>query len=82
VLGIGIHPILQLGSEKALTKFPDHFHEGEVLGFGGVNLESSESWTLTDTLSFEGESFVEYPTENSHQEAPRIIATGNVIGGA
>ncbi|MCJ1459526.1 hypothetical protein MMC28_009905 [Mycoblastus sanguinarius] len=81
---VGIHPVFDLGPhqpQKVLRHFPDHFHEGEVLGFGGVDRKTSEPWTLNDTLTFKGESFVEYPTKNSRQEKPRIIATGNVIGG-
>ena len=81
VPNVGIHPILRLGPEKVLEHFPDHFHEGEVLGFNGVESKESQPWTLTDTLTFEGQSFTEYPTKDSHQEVPQIIATGNVIGG-
>ncbi|KAI9723443.1 MAG: hypothetical protein M1828_004173 [Chrysothrix sp. TS-e1954] len=32
----GIHAMSDLGKGSALEHFPDHFHEGEVLGFGGV----------------------------------------------
>lgn len=80
---IGIHPILRLETDivpaRVLDKYPDHFHEGEVLGFGGVDREDSKPWTLTDILEFKGESFVEYPKKDEHQEVPWIIATGNVI---
>ena len=78
---VGIHPIFDLGNQKVLEHFPDHFHEGEVLGFGGVDKRTSEPWTLDDTLTFNREKFVEYPSKNSHQEVPRIVAVGTVIGG-
>ena len=81
VPGVGIHPMFDLGFQKVLTHFPDHFHEGEVLGFGGVDRKSSEPWVLDETIIIKGESFVEYPTKDTHKELPRIVATGNVIGG-
>jgi len=81
VPGQGIHEIFDLGFRRVLTHFPYHFHEGEVLGFGGVDQKTSEPWTLNETLSFNGEKFVEYPKKEEHQEVPRIIATGKVIGG-
>lgn len=62
-----VHPIL-LGPNGPISRFPDHMHEGEVI----------TPWTLWDPLTFNGQQFVEYP---GHQEAPRIIATGKVIGG-
>jgi hypothetical protein len=73
------HPILQTPSGGPISKFPDHMHEGEVLGIGGV--PASVPWTFTDTLSFAGTSFIEYPTLGGHQERPAIIATGSVIVG-
>jgi hypothetical protein len=81
----GYHPVLELpgqGSAKVryLEHFPDHMHEGETLGFGGV--EGSTPWTLDDVLTFEGEQFKEYPkTAEGRQEVPMIIAKGTVIGG-
>ena len=80
----GLHYIFHLGGPgdtRALEEFPDHFHEGEVLGFGGV--EASVPWSVDETLSFCGQSFVEYPqTENAgHKELPRVVAMGHVQGG-
>ena len=81
VPNVDIHEILKIGEQKVLEHFPDHFHEGEVLGFGGVDSKESEPWTLTDTLTFKGKSFTDYPSKDGHQEVPQVIATGNVIGG-
>lgn len=38
-------------------------------------------WTLDNVLTFAGQSFTEYPTQNGVQEKPQIIATGHVVGG-
>jgi hypothetical protein len=67
---VNAHPILQ-GPNGAITQFPDHMHEGEVI----------TPWTLGDTLTFAGQSFVEYPIVGGQQEVPHIIATGTVLGG-
>ena len=77
---VGIHPILRLGRQKVLEHLPDHFHEGGV-GFSGVESKESQSWTLTDTLTFKKPSFTEYPTKDGHKKLPLIIATENVISG-
>lgn len=81
VPGTGIHPVFDLGFQEVLADFPDHFHEGEVLGFGGVDRKSSELWILDETIKTKGQSLIEYPIKGSHTELPRIIATGNVIDG-
>jgi hypothetical protein len=72
-----VHPILQ-GPNGPITRFPDHMHEGEVI----------TPWNMNDTLTFSGQSFVEYPTgfpnaedPGGWQEKPVIVATGNVIAG-
>ena len=70
VLEVGIHPILRLGPLKVLECYPDHFHEGEVLGSNGVDSKESQPWTLFDTLKFQGKLFTEYPTKDGHQEVP------------
>ena len=73
------HPLFEIDSPtKVLRHFPDHMHEGETLGFGGV--EDSVPWTLDDVLVFCGEKFTEYPkSKDGHQEQPQIIAMGTVI---
>jgi hypothetical protein len=72
-----VHPILQ-GPNGPITLFPDHMHEGEVI----------TPWSLTDTLTFSGQTFIEYPVgcpsvyhPNGYQEVPTIIAQGWVIPG-
>ncbi|KAI9653040.1 MAG: hypothetical protein M1831_006247 [Alyxoria varia] len=80
----GLHPVFNLGNGKVLESFPDHFHEGEVLGFGGVDRPSSIPWALDDTLVFGGERFVEYPkpaAAGEERPLPQIIAMGHCIGG-
>lgn len=72
------HPVLQ-GSSGPINAFPDHMHEGEVLGFGGVS--GRTPWTLNDKLTFGTSTFTEYPTANGHQEVPTVIATGKITGG-
>ena len=74
----GHHPLFDIGGpSKVLRHYPDHMHEGETLGFGGV--ETSEPWTLDDELTFCGKTFTEYPTHEGQQEKPQIIATGTII---
>ena len=86
VPGVGdYHPLFSIGGqgpEKVLRHFPDHFHEGEVLGYGGV--PKSEPWATDKTLTFKGVEFVEYPEKTSaakERPLPRVIATGKVIDG-
>lgn len=63
------HPLL-CGPNGTITVLPDHMHEGEVI----------EPWDINTTLTFEGESFVEYPKDKfGIQERPKIIAWGEVI---
>jgi hypothetical protein len=64
---------------SVLQVFPDHMHEGEVLGFDGVG--GVVPWTLNEMLTFTGQSFTEYPSQNRDQKKPQIIATGHVVGG-
>ena len=65
-----VHPILQ-GSTGALSRFPDHMHEGEVV----------TPSSLSAVLTFNGQSFTEYPTLNGFQPKPSVIATGNIVPG-
>ncbi|OAP59880.1 hypothetical protein AYL99_04882 [Fonsecaea erecta] len=75
------HPILS-GPAGPINQFPDHMHEGEVLGFNGVSGPGLRTpWKLDDALTFSGQTFVEYPIINGHQELPLVIATGQVQGG-
>jgi hypothetical protein len=73
------HPLFNIRDGNVLEKYPDHMHEGETLGYGGV--EGSEPWTLDEELTFKGVKFTEYPTKNGNKERPIVIATGSVIGG-
>lgn len=76
-----VHPLL-FGSSGPITQFPDHMHEGEVLGYGGVTGPGLRTpWKLDEQLTYSGQTFVEYPTINGHQEIPIVIATGQVQGG-
>jgi hypothetical protein len=76
-----VHPIMY-GSAGPIKTFPDHMHEGEVLGFGGITGSGLRTpWKLDDTIRFSGKTFLEFPTANGHQELPIVIATGIVTGG-
>jgi hypothetical protein len=73
ILASPVHPILK-GPSGPITSFPDHMHEGNTtVGWPGFDWNGS--------VSLNGQSFEEYPTVDGNQEKPRIIATGNVIGG-
>jgi hypothetical protein len=64
------HPVLS-GPDGAITQFPDHMHEGEVI----------VPWSPLDTLTVGGSAFDEYPDIGFGQPMPEIVAFGNVIGG-
>lgn len=68
-----VHPILE-GPQGPIGSFPDHMHEGEVVVPADV----------TATLTFNGQSFTEYPStalNDGFQPVPQIIATGAIVGG-
>jgi hypothetical protein len=57
------HPVL-CGPGGVINYLPDHMHEGCC----EVPSDLGRSWT------FDGETFVEYPSKNGHQERPEVIA--------
>jgi hypothetical protein len=66
------HPILKVGGAD-VTVFPDHMHEGDTLGI-------VMGYDYGQTLSFNGESFVEFPSVGGNQEMPGVIAKGHTTG--
>lgn len=64
------HPILRRNGND-IEFYPDHMHEGKCLG-GDLG-----SYDYGQTLTFDGESFLEFPTIDSPQERPEIIASGS-----
>ena len=68
-----VHPILE-GPQGALSSYPDHMHEGEVV----------TPADLTAKLTLDGTTFTEYPAtapSDGFQPVPQVIATGAVVGG-
>jgi hypothetical protein len=65
------HPVLQAANNSVVNQFPDHMHEGAV----------TTPWSTSDTLTYAGQSFIEYPSLAGHQELPQIIAWGTVLPG-
>lgn len=65
------HPILRRGGSD-ITIYPDHMHEGNTLG-------EVMGYDYTQSLSFAGESFVEFPSIAGHREIPQVIATGQSL---
>ncbi|MFT4254291.1 MAG: hypothetical protein QM608_17640 [Caulobacter sp.] len=69
-----LHDILKRPDGVAITRFPDHMHEGktldEVVGYPYD----------TASATFVGEVFPEYPIVAGHREMPRIVATGQTKG--
>jgi hypothetical protein len=64
------HPLL-CSSEGAITGFPDHMHEGEVV----------EPDVLDRVVSLPGLSFEEYPEGSDGQRVvPEVVAWGHVTG--
>lgn len=63
------HPILRRGDQD-IKVFPDHMHEGKVLGdLGG-------DYDYTQSIPIGAKSFVEFPLVAGNRELPRIIASG------
>lgn len=65
------HPILRHAGAD-VTVFPDHMHEGNTLGVVA-------DYDYAQTLSFAGQSVVEFPAVAGHRELPAIIATGQSV---
>ena len=65
-----VHPILE-GSTGALSRFPDHMHEGEVV----------TPSNLGATMTVDGQNYTEYPAAGGFQPAPAVVATGTITGG-
>jgi len=58
------HPLL-CGANGPINFLPDHMHEG--------NCEVPEN--LANSFTFDGDTFIEYPSKSGHQEIPEVIAT-------
>lgn len=58
------HPLL-CGPNGPINFLPDHMHEG--------NCEIPTN--LANSFTFDGDTFVEYPSKSGHQEVPEVIAT-------
>ncbi len=69
---IPAHPILMRGG-SVVTVYPDHMHEGNTLG-GEI-----DGYDYEQSLSFNGESFPEFPKVAGHHEMPAVIATGQTV---
>jgi len=69
--GGSVHPVLS-GPNGAITHFPDHMHEGEVVT--PADLHAS--------VTILGETFTEWPApQGAAQPVPHVIATGAIVGG-
>lgn len=71
------HPILRRGGTDIVI-YPDHMHEGNT--FGDVNAADPNypgaSYDYTQSISLDGQSFVEFPMVAGNREMPKVIATG------
>lgn len=65
------HPILRRNGQDIVV-YPDHMHEGQTLG-------EVPGYDYDQTLSFDGEDFVEFPSVDGEQPKPEVIATGQVL---
>ena len=64
------HPLL-CGPHGVIDVMPDHAHEGECY----------EPSDLNRSFTYDGETFVEYPTApNGHKPRPQVIAWSNEVG--
>jgi hypothetical protein len=69
------HPILRRGNQDIVI-FPDHMHEGKVLG------ELAMGYDYSQSVAIGAQSFDEYPLIAGNREMPRVIATGQTTGHA
>jgi hypothetical protein len=79
------HPLL-CGRNGVINILPDHMHEGEIITPDGTDPVSGWSGAgipggMGNSLTFNGETFVEYPSKDGHQERPVIVAQADVLGG-
>lgn len=65
------HPILRRGGADIVV-YPDHMHEGNTLG-------EVMGYDYTQSLSFSGQSFAEFPEVAGNREMPEVIATGQTM---
>ncbi|MFT3720792.1 hypothetical protein [Pseudorhodoferax sp.] len=65
------HPILRRDG-RDIVIYPDHMHEGQTLG-------EVAGYDYGQTLTFNGESFVEFPSVAGDHPKPEVIATGQVL---
>jgi hypothetical protein len=65
------HPILRRDG-RDIVIYPDHMHEGQTLG-------EVPGYDYGQTLSFNGEHFVEFPSVAGEQPKPEVIANGSVL---
>ncbi|MFC3195673.1 hypothetical protein ACFODZ_15570 [Marinicella sediminis] len=72
------HPILRHDGSDIII-YPDHMHEGRTLGLVTIDQGYSLDYDYTQSLSFDGESFTEFPEVAGHRELPAVIATGQSI---
>jgi hypothetical protein len=63
------HSILRKGGAD-IEVYPDHMHEGKCL-------DDVPGYSYGQMLDFDGQSFLEFPTIDSPQERPKIIASGS-----
>lgn len=64
------HPILRHAGAD-ITVFPDHMHEGKVLGALGM-----AQYSYNEPISFDGQSFTEFPVIAGFRKLPEVIAAG------
>ncbi len=65
------HPILRRAGNDIII-YPDHMHEGTTLG-------EVAGYDYLQSLSFNGETFTEFPAVAGHRETPKVIAQGQTM---
>lgn len=68
------HPILRKG-DADIVVYPDHMHEGLTLGQTELD---AIMYDYGQTVTFDGEDFIEFPTLAGETPKPQVIATGTV----
>ncbi len=72
------HPILRHDGSDIIV-YPDHMHEGRTLGLVTMDQGYDIDYDYAQTVSFDGDTFTEFPEVAGHRELPEVIATGQSI---
>lgn len=72
------HPILRHEGSDIIV-YPDHMHEGNTLGLVTKTEGYAIDYDYSQSLTFDGDNFVEFPEVAGDRAYPKVIATSQSI---